>query len=162
MNTYELAVLYHPDLEIDLEKASQKVVKLVEDNKGKVIGEDNWGKRKMAYKIKGHDHAVYVFYSLELPPQSLKKIESSLNITDEVIRFLITKPDFKAIAKAEAVKNSKKARKSEPKEESKEEAEPKSVEPKEAKEAKETKTAKTKETPKTKTAKKTSVKKTEE
>jgi hypothetical protein len=27
-----------------------------------------------------------------------------LNITDEVIRFLITKPDLKAIAKAEALK----------------------------------------------------------
>jgi ribosomal protein S6 len=32
------------------------------------------------------------------------KIESTLNITDEVIRFLITRPDLKAIAKAEAAK----------------------------------------------------------
>ena len=27
MNQYEAAVLYHPDLEIDLEKAANKVVK---------------------------------------------------------------------------------------------------------------------------------------
>jgi len=115
LSAYELAVLYHPDLEIDLEKATQKITKIITDNKGKVVGEDNWGKRKMAYKIKGHEYAVYVFYSLELPPQSVKKIESNLNITDEVIRFLITKPDLKAIAKAEAIKASKKARRGESK-----------------------------------------------
>jgi small subunit ribosomal protein S6 len=99
---YEIAVLYHPDLEIDLDKAAQKVAKIVTDNGGKVISEDNWGKRKLAYKIKGHDHAVYVFYTVELAADSVKKIELTLNITDEVVRFLITKPDLKAIAKAEA------------------------------------------------------------
>jgi ribosomal protein S6 len=35
------------------------------------------------------------------------KVESTLNITDEVIRFLITRPDLKAIAKAEALKAEK-------------------------------------------------------
>jgi ribosomal protein S6 len=34
-------------------------------------------------------------------------VESTLNITDEVIRFLITRPDLKAIAKAEAAKAEK-------------------------------------------------------
>ena len=102
MHNYEIAVLYHPDLEIDLDKAAQKVTKIITDNGGKVTGDDNWGKRKLAYKIKGHDHAVYVFYAVEMPAEAVKKVEAILNITDEVIRFLITKPDTKAIAKAEA------------------------------------------------------------
>lgn len=34
MNQYEIAVLYHPDLEIDLEKAAGKVKKLFTDNGG--------------------------------------------------------------------------------------------------------------------------------
>jgi ribosomal protein S6 len=50
---------------------------------------------------------VYVFYTVELPGASVRKIESTLNITDEVIRFLITRPDLKAIAKAEALKAEK-------------------------------------------------------
>lgn len=104
MQSYEIAVLYHPDLEIDLDKAAQKVAKIVTDNGGKITSEDNWGKRKLAYKIKGHDHAVYVFYAVDLTADSVKKVESTLNITDEVIRFLITKPDVKAIAQAEAFK----------------------------------------------------------
>jgi ribosomal protein S6 len=72
-----------------------------------VVATDNWGKRKLAYGIKGSEHAVYVFYSVELPGEAVAKVESTLNITGEVIRFLITRPDLKAIAKAEALKAEK-------------------------------------------------------
>jgi small subunit ribosomal protein S6 len=107
MNEYEVAVLYHPDLEIDLEKATSRVEKIFTDNGGKVVNADNWGKRKLAYPIKKNEHGVYVIYTLELPAESVRKIESILNITDEVIRFLITRPDLKAIAKAESLKAEK-------------------------------------------------------
>jgi small subunit ribosomal protein S6 len=110
MNEYEIAVLYHPDLEIDLEKATSRVEKIFTDNGGEVKNVDNWGKRKLAYPIKKNEHAVYVFYAVELPAQSVRKVESTLNITDEVIRFLITRPDLKAIAKAEALKAEKAAK----------------------------------------------------
>ena len=110
VNQYEIAVLYHPDLEIDLDKATSKVEKIFTDNSGKVTNVDNWGKRKLAYPINKNESAVYVFYTLELPGDAVRKVESTLNITDEVIRFLITRPDLKAIAKAEALK-AEKARK---------------------------------------------------
>lgn len=104
MNQYEIAVLYHPDLEVDLSKAEDRVTKIVTDNGGKITATDNWGKRKLNYVIKGNEHAVYVFYTVNLPGEGVAKVESTLNITDEVIRFLITRPDLKAIAKAEAAK----------------------------------------------------------
>ncbi len=104
---YELAVLYHPDLEVDLTKAEEKVAKIVADNGGKITATDNWGKRKLAYPIAKQDYAVYVIYTAEIPGEGVKKIESTLNITDEVVRYLITKPDLKAIAKAEALKAEK-------------------------------------------------------
>lgn len=107
MNQYEIAVLYHPDLEVDLEKATSRVEKIFADNGGKVVNTDNWGKRKLTYPIKKNDSAIYVFYTVELPGESVRKVESTLNITDEVIRFLITRPDLKAIAKAEAAKAEK-------------------------------------------------------
>ena len=107
MNQYEIAVLYHPDLEIDLGKASKRVEKIIADNGGKIVGTDNWGKRKLAYPIKKNEHAVYVFYTVEMPAEGVQKVESTLNITDEVLRFLITRPDLKAIAKAEAAKADK-------------------------------------------------------
>ena len=107
MNEYEIAVLFHPDLEVDLSQAENKLKKIVADNGGAVTATDNWGKCKLAYAIKGNEHSVYVFYTASVPPQGVMKIESTLNITDEVIRFLITKPDLKAIAKAEAAKTLK-------------------------------------------------------
>ncbi len=104
MNKYELAVLYHPDLEVDLDKGEQRVKKIIEDNKGKIVESDNWGKKKLAYPINRLESAVYVFYATELEPTSLAKIESTLNITDEVIRYLIVKIDPKEEAKVAAAK----------------------------------------------------------
>jgi small subunit ribosomal protein S6 len=107
VHQYEVAVLYHPDLEIDLGKASKRVEKIFADNGGKIVNTDNWGKRKLAYPVKKNDYAVYVFYTVELPAENIQKVEGTLNITDEVIRFLVTRPDLKAIAKAEAAKAEK-------------------------------------------------------
>ncbi len=98
---YEITVLYHPDLEIDLEKANGKVEKIITDNGGKITNTDNWGKRRLAYPIAKNDFAVYVFYTVEMPGEAVQKIEQTFNITDEIIRFLIVRPDFKAKAKAE-------------------------------------------------------------
>jgi small subunit ribosomal protein S6 len=101
MNKYELAVLYHPDLEIDLEKAEGRVKDLITSLGGKITDTDNWGKKKTAYPVEGHEHAVYVFYQVEIEGKQVSELNNSLNIVDEVIRFLLTKPDFKARKKAE-------------------------------------------------------------
>lgn len=107
MGQYEIAVLYHPDLEVDLTKAEERVTKIVTSSDGKIVGNDNWGKRKLAYPIKNQEHAVYVIYTVDMPGENVQKVEATLNITDEVIRYLITKPDLKAIAKAEALRAEK-------------------------------------------------------
>ena len=96
-STYEVAILYHPDLEIDIEKAEAKVAKIITDNGGEVTNTESWGKRKTAYPVKGHEHAVYVFYTVSLDGVSVQKVEAMLNITDEV-----------AIAKAAAHKAKRK------------------------------------------------------
>lgn len=120
MQQYELAVVYDPGLEVDLTKAEDRVKKIVADNGGKIVTSDNWGKRKLAYPINKHDHGVYVFYTALLVPTSLAKIESTLNITNEVIRYLIVRQDEKELAKAEAAKAAKQER--EEKQESTDEA----------------------------------------
>jgi small subunit ribosomal protein S6 len=107
LNQYEIAVLFDPQLEVDLSKATARVEKLITDNGGTITKTDNWGKKKLAYQIAKHDSAIYVFYTIEMPGEGVQKVESTLNITDEVIRFLITRPDLKAIAKAEEAKADK-------------------------------------------------------
>jgi small subunit ribosomal protein S6 len=95
---YELVVLLHPDLEIDLEKPLAKLRKIIADNQGEITKEENWGKRKLAYRINKEDFAVYVYIEVSLPGETVKKLQSTLNITDEVLRYLLTAVDPKAIA----------------------------------------------------------------
>ncbi len=104
MNQYELAVLFHPDLEVDLSKGEARIQKIISDNKGKIVSTDNWGKKKLLYPIAKNESAIYVFYTVELPGTSLQKVEAILNITDEVIRYLIVKIDPKEQAKIAAAK----------------------------------------------------------
>lgn len=92
---YELTVLIHPDLEIDLEKPLKKVRDLIAANEGEIKKEDNWGKKKLAYRIRGEDFAVYVYFELDLPAEGVRTIDNTLNITDEVLRHLIVAHDPK-------------------------------------------------------------------
>jgi len=89
---YELVVLLHPDLEIDLDKPLKKIEGIIKQLAGKIAKSDTWGKRKLAYPIDHEDFAVYVYYEVELPVESIGKLEKAFNITDEVIRYLLTYP----------------------------------------------------------------------
>ena len=93
---YELTVLFHPDLEIDLDKPVKKVEKIIADNGGKVVAQDNWGKRRLAYPIKKQEFAVYVLFEVSMPPTDASKVQNLLNITDEVIRYLMVEKDLSA------------------------------------------------------------------
>ena len=107
MKNYELTVLIHPDLEMNLDPALDKVKKLIESNGGKIVKEENDGKKRLAYSIAGQDFAVYYFYELELPAEAPAKISSVLNITDEVIRYLLVTVDERK-AKMEARRKERK------------------------------------------------------
>ena len=87
--SYELVVLLHPDLEIDAETPITKIEKLIEAVKGRVIKRDNWGKKRLAYKIAKHDFAVYVYFEVELETESVRELERTLLITEEVIRHIL-------------------------------------------------------------------------
>ena len=108
MREYELTVLIHPDLEADLETPLTTVRDIVTKNGGKVTTEDNWGKKRLAYRIAKEDFAVYVFMEIELPAAAVAKVDSTLNITDSVLRHLLVSVDPKAkaaAAEAEAKKS---------------------------------------------------------
>ncbi len=104
MQQYELTVLVHPDLESEIDKTIATLKSLVTDNGGKVVREDNWGKKKLAYSIKKEDFAVYVAFDVELPAEAPLKISNALNIADYGLRYLLVKVDEKELQKREASK----------------------------------------------------------
>jgi len=95
MKEYELTVLIHPDLEADLETPLTKVRNIVTTAGGKITTEDNWGKKKLAYRINKEDFAIYVYMDVSLPADAPLKISNTLNITDEVLRYLLVTVDEK-------------------------------------------------------------------
>lgn len=98
MKEYELTVLIHPDLEADLDTPLKKVKDIISAAGGEVISEDNWGKKKLTYKINKQDFAVYVYMDVKLPADAPLKISNTLNITDEVLRYLLVTVDEKGRA----------------------------------------------------------------
>ena len=92
---YEMVVLFRPALEADMEAPLKTVADLVKANGGDIISEDDWGRKELAYRIAGETHAVYRVYELSLPADAPAKIDSVLNITDDVIRHLLVKIDEK-------------------------------------------------------------------
>lgn len=109
MREYELTVLLHPDIEADLDAPLAKIRKIITDNGGKILTEDNWGKKRLAYRIRREDFAVYVYWTVELPAEANLKISNLFNITDEVLRYLLASVDPKAVAALEAAKEAEKA-----------------------------------------------------
>lgn len=98
MKLYELSVLFHPDLEMNLEAPLKKVKKLITDNGGEVVTEENAGKKRLAYRINNQDFAVYMFMDIKLPAEGVKKVQNTLNITEEVLRYLLVTVDEKVRA----------------------------------------------------------------
>lgn len=89
MRHYEVALVLHPDLEIDIENVLKKIEKILTDLGAKIYKKDNWGKKKLAYKINKQDWGIYVFYEIEIDPAKTRDVNNRLRITEEVIRFLI-------------------------------------------------------------------------
>ena len=108
MKQYELTVMFHPDLEMNMTPALDKVAKIIEDAGGKITKDSDEGKKRLAYPVDRNEYAVYHYYVLELPAQAPQKISGTLNITDEVIRYLLVAADPRK-AKIEAAKSSKEA-----------------------------------------------------
>ena len=87
--TYDGVVLLHPDLEIDVEAPIAKIENLIKESGGKVTKKDNWGKKRLAYRIKKQDFAIYVYFEVELDGEKVRELERQILITEEIIRHII-------------------------------------------------------------------------
>ena len=92
---YEMVVLFRPELESKMDASLKTIADLVKQSGGDIITDQDWGRKELAYKIAGETHAIYHQYELSLPADAPAKIDSVLNITDDVIRHLIVKIDEK-------------------------------------------------------------------
>ncbi|TEU07814.1 MAG: 30S ribosomal protein S6, partial [Candidatus Aminicenantes bacterium] len=92
MTQYETAFLISPNLEEEeTEKVITQMAKVISEKKGKMINEDRWGKRRLAYPIKKFEEAFYVFFHYEGDSEIPLELERRFKQTEEVLRYLTMK-----------------------------------------------------------------------
>ncbi|MEK7595764.1 MAG: 30S ribosomal protein S6 [Patescibacteria group bacterium] len=93
---YEVVLMTKPSLtEEQNKKVLDSVKDLIKSSDGKIEKEDLWGKRKLAYEIKGMQECYYASFDFTLTPTSLKKVTSKFNLLPEVVRYLVIKGEGK-------------------------------------------------------------------
>ncbi len=94
MRSYELMYILDPGLDDDSSKA---LVGRIEDLMTKqgveIQSTEPWGRRRLAYRIKGHWEGNYVLSLLKALPQAVPEMERRLRVTDGVLRFLTVRID---------------------------------------------------------------------
>lgn len=99
---YELIYILTPKLsEDDAKKQMAVISKSIEKEAGKVVLEDFWGKRELAYPIQKFTDGYYVISQFVAEAEAVAKVEKDLKLTDEVIRHLLIKKDKLAKSKEE-------------------------------------------------------------
>jgi small subunit ribosomal protein S6 len=92
MNKYEALYIINSSLE---EEARNGVIErfsgLVTANGGTVDNIDEWGKRRLAYPINDLNEGYYVLMHFTAKPDFPRELERNYKISDDILRYLITK-----------------------------------------------------------------------
>jgi small subunit ribosomal protein S6 len=92
LRDYELVVIIRPEAEEEaIESVIERVSRFITENGGTVSNIDRWGKRKLAYPIKHFMEGSYVLARFRMKPQLSRELEASLEISEEVLRHLLTR-----------------------------------------------------------------------
>ncbi len=97
-NYYELTFIISPVLEDEqYEEIIGKYKDLIESNGGEIDEVDEWGIRKFEYDMDGKSSGFYVNAYFHAPGELIDKLERSLRIDDEIMRYLTLKYDAKML-----------------------------------------------------------------
>jgi len=88
--TYELTVIISSDLsELDAGKVADKIKTSITSKGGEIINISDWGKRKLAYMIKGNEFGFYQTIVLNLSPDAVAALTHELELDPVVLRHIV-------------------------------------------------------------------------
>ena len=94
MRNYEGVFIIDPDLSNDASKGvSTQIQELVSKGGGRVDSLQDWGKKRLAYKIRKKHEGNYLLVNFQMDPKHTKKFEQMLRLNDQVLRFLLVNKD---------------------------------------------------------------------
>lgn len=85
---YETIYILRPTVKADeAAKVAERIVEVVDRLGGKITQVDNWGSRKLAYKIAKFSRGIYVYVKYVGFSDMVAEIERNLRLLEPVIRF---------------------------------------------------------------------------
>ncbi|MEK7447566.1 MAG: 30S ribosomal protein S6 [Patescibacteria group bacterium] len=93
MKKYEIVYIIHPDLEGSTSKITEKVKSILKKSDGKILKEESWGKKKLAYEIGKNFVGIYEFLLVEMESASVKEVERTLRLSEEIIRSMVVQAE---------------------------------------------------------------------
>jgi len=92
MRRYETTFVINPDLgEEEIHATINKFTRIVDAQGGFLVKQDEWGRRRLAYKIGKYIHGYYVLIDFAGEGGALTELERNLKLDDRIIRFLSVK-----------------------------------------------------------------------
>ncbi|MEA3444848.1 MAG: 30S ribosomal protein S6 [Bacteroidota bacterium] len=105
---YETVFIVTPVLsEAQMKEAVQKILDVLKDNKAKIVNEENWGLRKLAYPIQKKTTGFYYIIEFQAEPEILEILDTAYRRDERFIRFLTFKMDKYAVAYREKTRRKK-------------------------------------------------------
>jgi len=92
MRRYELMLVLRPDTADDrVQQILDRTTRGIAEGDGQIVKVSPWGRRRLAYPISGHREGSYFIIVFDGPGEGIDELERSLNITEEVMRHLVTR-----------------------------------------------------------------------
>lgn len=91
---YEGLFLFPQSAAADLQSAVDHLKGLLDRASAEIISFCKWDERKLAYEIKGNKRGVYFLTYFKAPASNLITLERHCNLSEQLLRFMITKADL--------------------------------------------------------------------
>ncbi|HOK07579.1 MAG TPA: 30S ribosomal protein S6 [Syntrophales bacterium] len=94
MRRYESIFIIHPDLpDVEINETVDRYAAIIENQAGKLVKIEKWGKRKLAYEIKKQTRGYYVLMDYVGAPGVVSELERNFKIDDKVLKYMTVKRD---------------------------------------------------------------------
>jgi small subunit ribosomal protein S6 len=92
-NKYEAMFLLGSQAANDLDAGIKTVRGMIEKHEGKIIVLKKWDERKLTYEVKRNKRGTYIIAYFTAPGGAIAPIEREVNLSEEVLRVLVTSAD---------------------------------------------------------------------
>jgi small subunit ribosomal protein S6 len=92
MSLYEHVFISRQDLSISqAEGLIEHFSKILSENGGKVLSQEYWGLKTMAYKINKNRKGHYVLLKSDSPPEAVEEMERLMRLHEDIMRVMTIK-----------------------------------------------------------------------